>query len=147
MFQRLIDFFNAIVAAIGATEGGESASIPDTRQVSGDAFGRNWWLIFIKFTKAVNQKNLNTITDRSTLNNLIPSRLAVQNVNGKQGVAHLEVELDYLYSVQKCFIAREKTRIGYYRDDLSQKGKRHLYVNHVALDNLNYIGNRLDGNV
>lgn len=119
-FTNVTDLFNQQIVWF-------QTDIPPDR-LKGDSTGRQWYLQAIGYTENLQFSNLNTITNRNTLNDTIANKIQIQDVNQKQGICADKVELAQLYSFQKSVIAREKTRLQYYRDDMSQKGKRNMYT-------------------
>lgn len=117
-------------------------SIPQSR-LTGDNNPRLWYTKAIDYTLDFTQANLQTVTDRSILNSDYNSRLQIKNVNQKQGGQSIKIELNELYSFQKCFVARHRTRIQYYRDDLSQKGYRNMYAVALSYDNFQLLQTNL----
>lgn len=127
MFKKLLDFLNALPTYFNG--------VANNRTNTGDQTARPWFVQSIGYTPNLLLKSLQTVTDRSSLNSQVASRLLVSDVNQKQGVHALRIEIAQLYSFQKCFVARHKTRLQYYRDDLAQKGYRNLYAIQLSYDN------------
>jgi len=137
MFKTLITFINALVPWF-------TVQIP-TGRLNGDSTPtRTWFTDAIGFKLNFTQKNLQTITDRSSLNTEYIARAAVINVNQKKGIQALKIEIDQLYSFQKCFVARHRSRLLSYRDDLSQKGYRNMYALNLSCDNFQLLQSLLD---
>jgi hypothetical protein len=118
MFKNITDYLNSLIKWF-------ILGIPVDR-LNGDSTGRKWVANQIGYTKDLTLANLRTVTDRSSINDQISQRLQVQNADQKQGIHTLKIQLSTLYSFQKCFVARHKTRLQYYRDDLSQKAYRNM---------------------
>jgi hypothetical protein len=146
MFKKLLDLLSSWPTYLN--------SIADNRTLSGDSGqsvgkfsttpGRPWFIQSIGYTLNLYLKNLQTVTDRTQLNTDIANRAAIKDVNSKQGISAKRVELAQLYSFQKCFVARHKTRLQYYRDDLAQKGYRNLYALQLSYDNFANLQNKCD---
>jgi 16S rRNA G1207 methylase RsmC len=137
MFTTLLASLNAFVLWF-------VQAIPVDR-LNGDNTGRKWFTSTIGYTKDLQQSNLQSVTDRSSINSQIAQRIVVQDVNQKQGIASLKTELAQLYSFQKCFVARHRTRLQYYRDDLSQKGQRNMYAVQLSYDNFAFLQTQQNG--
>lgn len=99
--------------------------IPQKR-LKNDLEGRSWFCKTIGYSDKFKLENLKKVTDRENLNNLYRSRFQVKTVKGRKGISAIKMEISMLYSFQKCFTQRYKGRMHFYRDDLSQKGKRNL---------------------
>lgn len=137
MFKDLLSFLNSLVLWF-------VKAIPVDR-LKGDNTGRKWFAETIGYNKDLLLANLQTVTDRSNLNSEVIQRIPVQDVNSKQGIGALKIQISSLYSFQKCFVARHKTRVQYYRDDLSQKAYRNLYAAQLSYDNFVLLQKNLDG--
>jgi hypothetical protein len=149
MFKTLLAFLNIIpiwfqgVANNRALAGDSGVTTPPAASTP----GRPWFIQSIGYTKNLLLSNLQTITNRTELNtgaNGVVNRLAVSDVNSKQGVSALRIEIAQLYSFQKCFVARHKCRLQYYRDDLTQKTYRNMYAMQLSYDNFTLLQSNCD---
>jgi hypothetical protein len=73
------------------------------------------------------QAALRAFIDRSDLNAEYNSQYNKKEISDKHDLVAIKVEISVLYSFLKCFVERHKTRLMFYRDDLSQKGARIMY--------------------
>jgi len=73
------------------------------------------------------QAAFRAFVDRSGLNKQYATQYQSQNVADKKDLVCIKVEISVLYSFLKCFVERHKSRLMYYRDDLSKKGYRVMY--------------------
>ncbi len=101
-------------------------AIPRDRVSHSDSVGRVWLLRSLNYDKTLKLEDLRTVTDRSSLNDQYVTRYNQTDTNARQGISALKVEISALYSFNKCVVQRYKGRMHFYRDDLSQKGKRNM---------------------
>jgi hypothetical protein len=94
------------------------------RRLSNDSDGRVWALKELGYSEELKLEKLKTYVDRDTLNAQFVSRYRNKDPKSRKGISALKLEISALYSFNKCFVERYKNRIHFYRDDLSQKGKR-----------------------
>ena len=74
-----------------------------------------------------------TFFDRTALNAEYKDRFG----KGKKPYSYIQSEINFIYGMHKCVVARYKNRMGYYRDALSQKGVRtQVVVNHAVARHL-----------
>jgi hypothetical protein len=101
--------------------------IPE-RRLKNDADGRRWLLKSIDYSKDNTLKlaDLREVTDRTDLNDSYIQRSKIKEEKARLGLSAIKTEISALYSFNKCFVQRFKGRLHYYRDDLSQKGKRNM---------------------
>ncbi len=92
-----------------------------------DQQGRKWFLKAIDWNEDLTLKSLRKATDRQQLNQQFKERYKEDNPQAKKGISALKIEVGQLYSFNKSLVQRHKTRLQYYRDDLSQKGARNMY--------------------
>ena len=118
--------------------------IPDARVKENDSSGRTWFLKAIAYDKELILSDLKMYTDRSELNKEYSSRFYVEEVKGRKGLSAIKIEISSLYSFNKCFVQRYKGRLHFYRDDLSQKGKRNLSTVGQAMGILKEFKKNLD---
>ena len=137
MFTTLLTLINGFVQWFTTT-------IPTGRLAGDSNPTRIWYTKALGYKLGFDQSSLQTVTDRTALNAEIIARNAIQDVNKKQGIQALKTEIDNMYSFQKCFVARHRTRLQYYRDDLSQKGYRNMYAVNLSADNLQLLQTLLD---
>jgi hypothetical protein len=107
-------------------------TIPEKR-LENDTSGRKWFTESIGYDKTFKVQDLREVTDREDLNSDYTGRYKVKDVKGRKGISAVKIEISALYSFNKCFVQRYKGRLQYYRDDLSQKGKRNMVVIKQAL--------------
>jgi hypothetical protein len=101
--------------------------IPQSRTIGLDANGRNWFLDSIGWDKTLKLKDLRKATDRKELNSDYVTKFKETDPKAKKGVSAIKLEISQLHSFNKCFVQRYKSRLQYYKDDLSQKSSRTLY--------------------
>lgn len=99
--------------------------IPEKR-LKNDTEGRDWMLDVLSYKKTLKLEDLRKFIDRETLNNEYVSRYEEVDIKSRKGISAIKVEISALYSFNKCFVQRYKGRMHFYRDDLSQKGKRNM---------------------
>jgi len=99
--------------------------IPNHR-LQNDVAGRVWFLKAVGYTDKLILSDLREVTDRTDLNEKYVERYLEEDTKKRKGVSALKVEISGLYSFTKSFVQRYKGRIHFYRDDLSQKGKRNM---------------------
>ena len=100
--------------------------IPSARIDEKDSKGRKWILKALDYSDPLTLEKLKEFTDRSNLNSEFKERFKEKDPQSRKGISALKVEISALYSFNKCFVQRYKGRMHYYRDDLSQKGKRNM---------------------
>ena len=101
--------------------------IPQGRVIDLDAHGRNWFLDSISWDKTLKLEDLRKATDRTQLNQEYIERFNETDPKARKGISADKLEISQLYSFNKSFVQRYKSRLQYYRDDLSQKGARNMY--------------------
>jgi hypothetical protein len=94
------------------------------RRLSNDQQGRIWALKELDYSGELKLKTLKEHVQRDSLNSQFVSRYKQKDVKSRKGISALKLEISALYSFNKCFVQRYKGRMHFYRDDLSQKGKR-----------------------
>jgi hypothetical protein len=97
-----------------------------TNRLNNDFEGRKWLCKSLSYSDKFTTEDLQNITDRSELNQKYNKRFHDDNVKSRKGISEIKIEISALYSFQKCFTQRFKGRMHFYRDDLSQKGKRNM---------------------
>lgn len=97
--------------------------IPE-RRLMNDYLGRPSFLKTIEYGGNLTQDTLRTFVNRSELNSEFKARYKVDEVEKRKGISALKTEISALYSFSKCFVQRYRSRMVYYKDDLSQKGAR-----------------------
>ena len=80
---------------------------------------RSWCTLEIE--DPITQEILRNFFDRSSLNEDYVKRYNEQDVPSRQPYTYIQAEIDAIFAVHKCFVARYKNRLQYYRDDCSQK--------------------------
>ena len=101
--------------------------IPEARTSKLDGNGRKWFLDSIKWDKTLKMEDLRKATDRKELNSTYTERYKETDPKARKGIAAIKIEIGQLYSYNKCFVQRYKSRMQYYKDDLAQKGGRNMY--------------------
>ena len=89
------------------------------------------------FDKEFTQKDIHTYFDRSTYNNQYADILKVTSApvadgRTKKAYPYIEAENNLIYSAHKSFVARKKSRIAYYKDDLVNKTHRNMQSASIA---------------
>ena len=83
--------------------------------------------------KSLSFEDIATFFDRASLNAEYVARFG----KGKKPYSYIQSEINFIYGMQKCVVARYKNRMGYYRDALSQKGVRtQIAVNYAVARHL-----------
>ena len=118
MFKKLIELYKALTKWF-------EKSIP-TRRLDNDPIGspRPWFCKDVEYSKKFTLEDLQTFTDRADLNTQFLERYRDQDVKSRKGTSALQLEIGTLSTMNNAFLQRHKGRMHYYRDDLSQKGKR-----------------------
>lgn len=96
------------------------------QRLSNDGEGRDWALKKLGYSQDLKVEQLKEHVTRDSQNGDYDSRYEIQDSKSRKGISALKVEISALYSFSKCFVQRYKGRMHYYRDDLSQKGKRNM---------------------
>jgi hypothetical protein len=96
------------------------------KRMSNDGDGREWALKKLDYSQQLKLEQLKEHVKRDTQNGDYAGRYEVKDSKSRKGISALKVEISALYSFSKCFVQRYKGRMHYYRDDLSQKGKRNM---------------------
>jgi hypothetical protein len=91
-----------------------------------DSEGRTWVINTLGYKGAFKLTELNGFTQRAGLNRMYLQRFIVLDPKSRKGISAIKAEISSLYSFQKCFTQRFKGRMHFYRDDLSQKGRRNM---------------------
>lgn len=95
-------------------------------RMSNDGNGREWALKKLDYSQQLKLEQLKEHVKRDSQNGQYVDRYKVKDAKSRKGISALKVEISALYSFSKCFVQRYKGRMHYYRDDLSQKGKRNM---------------------
>lgn len=96
------------------------------KRLSNDADGREWALKKLDYSQDLKIQQLKEHVRRDSQNGEYVGRYEIKDSKSRKGISALKVEISALYSFSKCFVQRYKGRMHYYRDDLSQKGKRNM---------------------
>lgn len=83
---------------------------------------RKWCLL--EFTEALTMENIRKFFDRKALNEEYVLKVKNRSGANQKAYAHLQLEINAIYSTHKSFASRHKTRLQCYTDDLSQKAYR-----------------------
>lgn len=100
--------------------------IPDKREQN-DKEGRRWYTDSIPWDKPLKVEDLKKATDRQQLNQEYVQRWKEEKPPARKGVSAHKLEISQLYSFNKTFVQRYKSRLRYYQDDTSQKKARIMY--------------------
>jgi len=72
-------------------------------------------------------EDLKKATDRQQLNQEYVQRWKEEKPPARKGVSAHKLEISQLYSFNKTFVQRYKSRLRYYQDDTSQKKARIMF--------------------
>lgn len=86
--------------------------------------GREWCYKALGYDKNLTLKDYQTFFNRKEQNDEYVKRHNVKDIPSKKPHAWYQTDINMIYSFHKCFAMRNATRLQYYRNDLSQKGKR-----------------------
>jgi hypothetical protein len=100
--------------------------VPDKREQN-DKEGRRWYTDSIQWDKPLKVEDLKKATDRQQLNQEYVQRWKEEKPPARKGVSAHKLEISQLYSFNKTFVQRYKSRLRYYQDDTSQKKARVMY--------------------
>ena len=120
MFKNLADFLAKLAALFETT-------IP-TARLQNDTVGRTWFLKGMGYDKTLKLEDLRTVCNTDDLNKLFTERIKVDDVKSRKGISAIKHEIGAMYSLKRGVVQRHKGRLAFYRDDLSQKGKRIPYT-------------------
>jgi hypothetical protein len=95
-------------------------------RLNNDTSGRTWFLSSVDYSKTLKLEDLREHTDRESLNSKYDSTYDEEDPKSRKGLSATKIEISAMYSFNKCFVQRYKGRMHFYRDDLSQKGKRNM---------------------
>lgn len=80
---------------------------------------REWCLLGL--TEPLTQENIATYFDRQELNDQYVEEYNNIDPETKKPHSYIQAEIDQIYSFQKSFVSRHKSRLQMYRDDCAQK--------------------------
>jgi len=100
--------------------------IPDKREQN-DKEGRRWYTDSLPWDKPLKVEDLKKATDRQQLNQEYVQRWKEEKPPARKGVSAHKLEISQLYSFNKTFVQRYKSRLRYYQDDTSQKKARIMF--------------------
>ena len=100
--------------------------IPDKREQN-DKEGRRWYTDSLPWDKPLKVEDLKKATDRQQLNQEYVQRWKEEKPASRKGVSAHKLEISQLYSFNKTFVQRYKSRLRYYQDDTSQKKARIMF--------------------
>jgi hypothetical protein len=100
--------------------------IPDKREQN-DKEGRRWYTDSIEWNKPLKVEDLKKATDRQQLNQEYVQRWKETKPAARKGISAHKLEISQLYSFNKTFVQRYKSRLRYYQDDTSQKKARIMF--------------------
>jgi hypothetical protein len=101
--------------------------IPEKR-LNLDSEGRKWYIDVLSDITSLKSADLRKATQREDLNKEYITRYKVDTPAERKGISALKLEISQLYSFNKVLVLRHRTRVQYYKDDLSQKGARNMYT-------------------
>jgi hypothetical protein len=99
------------------------------RRLQLDRPGRMWYVDSVGWGPDLKLESLRKATDRAALNAEYVARFKEENPKPRKGISALKTEISQLYSFNKCWVLRHKSRMLYYQDDLAQKNFRNMYNN------------------
>lgn len=105
---------------------------------------RIWALKAFEFDQELTQENLRKFVDLSKLDKEIVKRMQELDNSKRKQTLTMKYELSQMYSFLKCLVERHKTRIQYYRDDLSNKGVRIPLMLGASQDSLENLRDNLE---
>lgn len=94
---------------------------------------RDWLYKQLGLTYTPELKKLQEFFDRTAQNEEYVKRYNEESIPAKKPHAWYQTEINMIYSFHKCFAMRYNTRLQYYRNDMSQKGKRNITAINQAL--------------
>jgi len=80
---------------------------------------RPWCLL--GFTEPINSEEIRKYFDRKELNTSYIRNYNERDISKKNPYLYTQFEIDAIYSFQKSFMSRHKSRLSHYRDDCAQK--------------------------
>jgi hypothetical protein len=98
-----------------------------TKREQNDKEGRRWYTDSLPWDKPLKVEDLKKATNRETLNTEYVQRWKEQSPTMRKGVSAHKLEISQLYSWNKTFVQRYKSRLRYYQDDTSQKKGRIMF--------------------
>jgi hypothetical protein len=98
-----------------------------TRRESNDSPGRLWYTDHLPWPDPLKVQLLKKATDRAGLNQEYVQRWKEDKPPARKGVSAHKLEISQLYSWNKTFVQRYKTRLHYYQDDTAFKKGRVMY--------------------
>lgn len=110
--------------------------IPQKRDQN-DKEGRRWYTDSLPWEKSLKVEDLKKATDRSQLNQEYVQRWKEEKPPARLGISAHKLEISQLYSWNKTFVQRYKSRMRYYQDDTSQKYARIMYNVSQSMDVFN----------
>lgn len=87
-------------------------------------FERKWCTLGM--TTSLSQESMLKFFERAQLNKDYVARWKDTDPKTQRPYAFIQAEIDAIYSTHKCMVARHKSRLAHYRDDLSAK-KHHTW--------------------
>jgi len=100
--------------------------IPENR-LQIDSPGRLWYTDSVGWEEDFKMETLREATDRESLNSEYVTRFKEEMPKARKGISALKLEISQLYSFNKAWVQRYKSRMQYYQDDLGQKKFRNMY--------------------
>lgn len=98
-----------------------------TRRLTIDTPGRLWYTDSVGWGEDFKMEPLRKATDRQGLNAEYVARFKEDMPKPRKGISALKLEISQLYSFNKGWVQRYKSRMQYYKDDLSQKKYRNMF--------------------
>lgn len=106
--------------------------------------GYTWLADTIEYKEELELKKFQEFFDRKEQNQEYKTRVEEKNLSSKKAYAHLQQEINMIYSFQKCFIVRNQTRLQAYRNDLAMKKQRSLACMNIALGTFEHFKKTLE---
>lgn len=105
-----------------------------TKRDQNDKEGRRWYTDSIPWEESLKVEDLKKATDRTQLNTEFVQRWKEDKPPARKGVSAHKLEISQMYSWNKTFVQRYKSRLRYYQDDTSQKYARVMYNVSQSID-------------
>jgi hypothetical protein len=94
-------------------------------------FGKRSWCLLGFSGDSIKQADVQEYFERKDLNDEYIDKYTQKDIATKQPYSYVQAEINMIYSFQKSFNERHKTRIQTYRDDCAQK--KYFLASAIAL--------------
>lgn len=84
-------------------------------------FSKNRGWNMLGFDSDITYQDISDYFDRADLNKDYVGKYNNTDIPTKEAYAFIQAEINMIYGFHKSFVARHKTRLGYYRDDTAMK--------------------------